>query len=73
VWSLVVLLLSCVCECDQFFFYRFTSAEIFDRCEVRRVVLRVVVRGVVLDVCCVVLFLSCVCVPTRQSACKARP
>jgi len=32
------------------------------RCEVRGVVLRVVVCGVVLVVCCVVLFLSCVCV-----------
>jgi len=34
----------------------------FDRCEVRGVVLVVVVCGVVLVVCSVVLFLSCVCV-----------
>jgi len=33
----------------------------FDRCQVRWVFLRVVVSGVVLVVCCVVLFLSCVC------------
>jgi len=34
----------------------------FDRCQVRGVVLRVIVCGVVLVVCCVVLFVSCVCV-----------
>ena len=34
----------------------------FDRCLKRGEVLRVVVCGVVLVVCCVVLFLSCVCV-----------
>jgi len=39
----------------------------FDHCEVRGAVLRVLVCGVVLVGCCVVLFLSCVCVTCFSS------
>jgi len=45
-----------------FLFYTHRHRATFDCCQVRGVVLRAVMCGLVLVVCCVVLFLLCVCV-----------